>query len=204
VKTVLGGVTYPTKKAVHERCRRMQLGQEPLDDAFLRDLLALHPEVEKKTGCGVARFYVGGNEYGGECFWLERTDGTRTDWSFRVCLYPHLSKQASNVIAAMRVLVAPQVIAFRDAAFAGTELCLCAITHRLIARREAHVALVKRFFAARGQQFDDVQITTSIDGMTGRDIIDPELARAWIEFHGEHARLQVTSAMANMQQGRGK
>lgn len=58
MKMVLGGVTHPTKKAVHERCRRMQLGQEPLDDEFLRDLLALHFEVGKKIGCGVARFYV--------------------------------------------------------------------------------------------------------------------------------------------------
>ena len=98
-----GGRAYPSKKAVKDRCRDLLGLTAPFseeDSSFLADLLALHPEADEKVGCGVVRFYADGDGWGKVCFWLERLDGGKTDWSFLACLDP--PTHVDEVRAAMR------------------------------------------------------------------------------------------------------
>lgn len=94
IPVALGGVRFPTKKKALEHIRSIlysyKIGQtvtDPEHTAVLNDLLARHPEREDKVGSGVVAFFVGdGGEYGGQCFWVRRTDGTTEDFSFVRCL----------------------------------------------------------------------------------------------------------------------
>jgi hypothetical protein len=204
----LAGRDYPTKAAVTAQCRSM-LDGGPVDEVFLLDLLAMHPEYEQKVGVGVARFFVNPDGFGGRCFWLERLDGSKTDWSFRSCLTPPTHEQ--EVRSALRRLVMYQVLEFRDLAIETD--ARCAITGIQVTRHSAHVdhrppktflSLVESFLAEVGLTYENISVQPTKDGSTTTELCDVELARRWQNFHAQHAVLQLTSARANLSQGGGR
>jgi len=204
----LGGESYATKAAVTTRCQSILYGRLPMDWQFLADVLAMHPEAEHKIGVGVARFYVDADGFGGVCFWLERVDGSKTDWSFRACLKAPTHEQ--EVRSALRRLIADHVVSFRDAAVAIDPVC--AITGARVTASTAHVdhkpphtflALVERFLRERGLSYPDVAVRPTEDGSTVTELLDGDLAEAWRVFHAQEAVLQLTSARANLSQGQG-
>ncbi|MER9644734.1 DCL family protein [Mesorhizobium sp. M0239] len=62
------------------------------DAPELRALLRRHDEEREKVGSGIDHFEVGDapDDFGGRCFWIIRTDGSRIDFSFKHCLAPKL------------------------------------------------------------------------------------------------------------------
>lgn len=77
---------FRTKAAALRHFRAMLHHSIPLDQRLLGELLALHPRAAEKVGPGVEHFYVAGAAYGSRCFYVKRTDGTRTDFSYLKCL----------------------------------------------------------------------------------------------------------------------
>lgn len=53
------------------------------DTAFLKAALPRHPEASEKIGVGVDHFKVRSDEYGKQCFWVVRTDGTTDRFSYK-------------------------------------------------------------------------------------------------------------------------
>lgn len=210
---LVNGKRFETKTALTAYCSAM-LKQPSLssdDEAFLACLLDRHPERDQKVGSGVARFFVAPSEHGTRCFWIERTDGSRTEFSYKWCIGS--PKYATEVRAALRELVTDQVVAARDAAFTGGALTRCAITGEAIGSEDAHVdhrppdtflALVERFLAEQALTYDAVAIEPTRDAVTMRELTDRGLAQAWCEFHRTHAVLQVVSKRANLSQGTGR
>jgi hypothetical protein len=207
----LGGQEYTTKKAVKDRCstllRTATISSE--DGAFLLDLLALHPESEQKIGCGVARFYVGKDAYGGPCLWLSRLDGTATDWGTGKCLDPPTHRK--KVHAALRWLVSNQILRFRDVEIGRTQAC--AITGDPITAATCHVDhippntfifLIDLFLQSEKLGYDGILIKPTVDGSTFAELENQELAARWQLFHRENAKLRLTTSHANMSQGSGK
>lgn len=209
---VVLGFPFATKTALLAHCSAM-LKQPTLtldDEQFLVALLEGHPESAQKIGVGVRRVFVNADGFGGRCFWLERVDGSCTDFSFRSCVTPPL--HANEVRMALRQLVTDQIIEFRDATFVASSVA-CAITGELIASDAAHVdhrppdhfiVLVERFLAVHGLTIDAVKVEPTKDGVTSRELTDPVLARAWCTFHREHAVLQIVGKRANLSQGTGR
>ena len=60
----------------------------PGDGIDLSALLKRHNEKDEKIGVGIDHFEVGPapDGFGGKCFWIVRTDGSRIDFSFKHCL----------------------------------------------------------------------------------------------------------------------
>ncbi len=58
------------------------------DAVELNALLQRHDEFGDKVGSGIANFEVdrGPDEYGTQCFWITRTDGSKVDFSYIHCL----------------------------------------------------------------------------------------------------------------------
>lgn len=52
----------------------------------LTDLVAMHPEAHDKIGVGIKDFSVRSGDFGTQCFWVNRVDGTSDKFSFRACL----------------------------------------------------------------------------------------------------------------------
>lgn len=72
-----------------EMLHRYDVGDKVgVDDAkILQAALALHPDAEAKTGCGISHFSVRSADFGTKCFWVNRVDGTTEKFSFRSCIY---------------------------------------------------------------------------------------------------------------------
>ena len=54
--------------------------------SFLCALISRHPRAAEKIGTGLQHFTVELGLYGARCFYLNRVDGSRTDFSYLKCL----------------------------------------------------------------------------------------------------------------------
>ncbi|HPJ83929.1 MAG TPA: DCL family protein [Methanothrix sp.] len=63
------------------------------DQEFLTSALRLRgSEGEQKIGCGIKRIYIGSDGYAKRCFYLERNDGSITDFSYLKCFSGHTKR----------------------------------------------------------------------------------------------------------------
>lgn len=89
---VLNGIEFKFQKDAIDRFRNMlelyRNGQSIAGDDrdMLLALLERHPEADKKIGCGIKRLYKYRTDMPTSCFWIERTDGSRTDFSDRTAI----------------------------------------------------------------------------------------------------------------------
>ena len=56
------------------------------DAEFLIIALKRHPEAESKIGIGPKRFEVRSADYGTQCFWIIRVDGSEERFSYKSCV----------------------------------------------------------------------------------------------------------------------
>jgi len=57
------------------------------EHAFLVAALSKHPEYEEKTGAGISHFTIEkAPDHGTRCFWVNRIDGTKIDFSYKSCI----------------------------------------------------------------------------------------------------------------------
>jgi hypothetical protein len=59
----------------------------PEDEIILSAALAHHAEAATKIGCGIASFSVRSADFGSQCFWVNRTDGTTEKFSISSCIH---------------------------------------------------------------------------------------------------------------------
>lgn len=214
LRYVIDGLEFRTKQAAVEHVRAILYGHEfeqPIVGpafSFLMDLLGRHKSAGQKAGCGVAVIFTRANPLfpNNRGFWLRRTDGTETDFSFWECLSP--SSRDDCVRQAARLEIADQVIRFRDTVFARSDgKITCELTGERIGVGESHVdhvppdtfaAIWERFLDEHGLISDDIDLTESRDGDIGQRIADPELAAAWQQFHWDSATLRVVSRWGNL------
>ena len=56
------------------------------DGAFLAEALKRHPEARTKIGAGGRGFEVRSADYGTQCFWILRIDGSEERFSYKNCV----------------------------------------------------------------------------------------------------------------------
>src|SRR5262245_53446390 len=84
--------------------------------AVMAALLLRHPHAADKIGVGVRALWVRHNIVVPSAgFYVERTDGTFIDFSYRQCLRPATPEHTAKL--AFRIAVADQVAAVKQAAF---------------------------------------------------------------------------------------
>ena len=52
----------------------------------LRILIEKHPRSREKIGSGIKRIFRAKTKHGASCFWIERIDGTKVDFSYLKCI----------------------------------------------------------------------------------------------------------------------
>lgn len=211
----VAGEFFGTQKELVERVQsiiRTSKNKVPLDmidSAFVMNLLERHPDAEQKIGCGVDYLYVNENPmYPGERnrgFYLVRTDGTHTDFSYRECLKPTPHKK--KVFNAMRAAIESDTLAFKNAAFSKSSVLTCPDTGKPITFAGSHVDhvapltfvfLVDNFMSLVGLSFDDIALTPSGDNQFQDKFADKQIEKAWQKYHAENAKLEVVSQWANL------
>lgn len=87
----VGELMFPRKMDATEYFQKMlyryNIGDKvsAADAEILTQLIATHPERTEKVGSGIASFSVRSGDFGTQCFWVNRTDGTIAKFSFRAC-----------------------------------------------------------------------------------------------------------------------
>lgn len=213
----VNGETFRTKDSLIAHIRAMLAryrdGQQldMFDQAFMLDLLKLHPHHDQKVGCGVSHVFVDSNPiYPGNRsrgFYLVRHDGSRTDFSYKECLSP--SSDDNKVFAAMRVAIEPDILAFKNRIFGTASTVRCPVTGEQLTFTTAHVDhrspktfqnLVMMFLRQEGKELADVEVdeTSTYDMMFQDRLADRQLEQRWCMFHNDHADLEVVSKTANL------
>ena len=92
IKIKIGSMVFDTKtKAInyykdifHRYSDRQNIEGKDYND--LLTLVKKHPNSKDKIGSGIRRIYRDKTKHGASCFWIERTDGTKVDFSFLKCI----------------------------------------------------------------------------------------------------------------------
>jgi Protein of unknown function (DUF3223) len=175
--------------------------------SFLCQLVKRHHEAADKIGSGVKYFKVLTNtNYGGKnrCFYLFRTDGTHTDFSYQKCVSTLTPWE--EYTDALRATVMDQIMEAREAAFGNQDEILCPIKNIMITRSVTYIdhtvpdtfaALVERFHDEEWIHEENPPLTEGGDNSCGRRLVDKGLEERWKYFHRMNAKLRVISQEAH-------
>ena len=161
----------------------------PLDTMFFIELLKMRTDGGvTKIGCGIKRMFIRKNKYGGSTLWIERTDGSETDFS----IYKSLDRKTS------RIKLTQNEIDFRKA-------CRTAIVDdkKLLKSKtnlfgDAHhttefEVLVKNFINVYTIDIEKVLFEGHNDGDCEISFADKILEKIWVEYHSTNVSWIVLS-----------
>jgi hypothetical protein len=200
---------FATKAALRSWCAQLlatwpwRLPLPPDVEAVLRDLVARHPAAAEKIGPGIARIVTDSDGWTSTCFWVERVDGTRVEFSYRSCLTAPSRWQ--DVARAGRLVIADQVAAFREAASRIGPLT-CAVSGARLLPHEVtvdhvpprtYVRLLWGCLQTAGLSVADVRLGTTPACGAASTWIDPGQVATWAAFHRTHARLRIVHQAVN-------
>jgi hypothetical protein len=208
----VNGTFFKTKTALTKAIQKIlhadRVGSDlnDSDTDFLVDLVArYHPDPDSKIGCGVKRMWRDRNEYNGVGFYLERIDGTTTDFSFKKCLNP--PTHAQKVEKAARFAVLDQIGRFKMKSFEGDKQPVCLYTKVILSPNDCHVDhepprtfqnLFRVFLKITERNIDLIKLRPRGDNSVYEEFEDKELERHWQAWHEANAKLRVLSRRGNL------
>jgi hypothetical protein len=89
---VIGNLEFARKGDAVEHFKLMLNRYSPgdkvsdADGQVLAILLARHPDAKAKIGTGIVHFNVRSADFGTQCFWVTRSDGSTERFAFRICI----------------------------------------------------------------------------------------------------------------------
>lgn len=187
---------------------------DPQSTLDLRALLNRHPEVEQKVGVGLKNFFVDKDGWGGQCFWLERFDGSKTDFSFRSCIKGQPQSVYKEFTNACRHAVRKDSRKAKEMFFKkyGNEAgqVKCELTGKMISIKEAHVdhippltfeVIVETFVKANDIVPHHNMLSKKEDAQFTSTFVDMELQKNFQSYHQATAKLRILAAKPNLRVG---
>jgi len=168
-----------------------------------------------KTGTGIDHFTRTVNNFKGFAtpgFWVHRTDGTATDFSYISAVKGQPKGPSKEFYDACRAavqadLVAAKLCFFKQHADADGYVP-CEVTGQPTAYKNAHLdhawisfgQIVSGFRASRGwtAEVPDGVVSLPADGQTQSKLIDPSVAKAFVEYHHSIATLRIVFSTVNL------
>ncbi len=182
------------------------------DSGHLAAILANHPEASDKMGCGIARFYKDKVNKWSSCFWLERLDGTKTDFSYRHCIDGKAPTLEHEFLNACRQAVRDDLMAAKadmlDKIGIADRMVQCAVTGEIVPFANAHLdhaapltfeVIVKTFLAAHNITPTREDLSSPQDGQWITRFTNRKLEEMFREYHNRMAVLRIVSQQANAQ-----
>jgi len=211
-----GDFQFPSKDAARqffgEIRRGLELGSTITNPAYaiaVAELFRGHIEHANKAKCGVKRFYVNQapDHPNTTCFWIEREDGSVTDFGFAACVQTigGLNRQS------FRAIVRGQIYAFKDKRLVGCrEMFASDYSGKTFPISEAHVdheiefeEILTRFAAAERIDLEVELLTVSCDAKSEPTWKEEGLASRFLSFH-ERFPLRLVSKRENLSELRRK
>ncbi len=217
---VLNGIEFKFQKDAIEHFKNMlgryQNGQTIADDDrdILLALLERHPEADKKIGCGIKRLYKDRTDMPTSCFWIERTDGSRTDFSYRTAISAKGKSLYQEFLEACRAAVQDDLRLTKKRffeKFADRDGRVeCDITGDKVTIYESHLdhkkpltfqVLVNTFIGANDIEIKPEMLLIDQDAQFQTTIIDLQLKDKFRRYHHKMAQLRVIKAEQNLSLG---
>lgn len=216
----IGQKTFKTKKEAEAFIQSVLYKYPPNnalegdDLAFVCDLLALHPDKDKKIGIGIKSIIIEKETAFNRTshFSVIRMDGSKEDFSFKKCLTPSLNEPLKMFRSSARRTIADQVVFFRDDFFLKNQdingRVRCAITGVSINKNTSHVdhippdtfsKITSDFISVNKIDFSSIKFIESADGI-GRLFKDDDLNSLFSSYHKKVAKLRIVSVLANLRQ----
>ncbi len=216
----VGDMEFRTKNAAKEFFKEMLArysdgeGINEEDSGHLDKLLERHPEAAQKIGCGIKRFYRQRTDKGTSCFWLERTDGRETDFSYPTCVDAKGKSLYQEFAEACREAVQPDLIATKRAYFGehGDDegRVVCDVTGEMIKYDESHLdhkkpmtfQVIVRTFVTANSIIPSRQILSEPrDQQFSTTFTDQDLAKKFRDYHHSLAQVRVIKSLVNLSLG---
>jgi hypothetical protein len=185
----LAGFSFPSKVAAEKRVRSIKEAAQPgtvlteEDLAIVLGALQRHPSCASKVGIGVKAIRVvrNGPELAGTGFEIERRDGTRERFSYRICFGSELRAARDRLAEAFR----PYIFrwAQRHISSNGGDL-ECPLTGERVTIGTSHIDHVTPFRALTPEAV----------------LADRELERRWVGLHNAQAKLRIVSVRGHRDQ----
>lgn len=192
--------------------------EETVDDKdadLLCHLIERHPYAHHKIGCGIKRFYKAKSGKPTSCFWLERLNGTRTDFSLGKCITGRDLSLYQKFAEACREAVAEDLILAKRRFFEknGDEdgRVKCELTGEKVAIHESHLdhkkpmtfqMIVSTFIEAKNIEISPDMLSTPCDGQFAMTFEDKSIEEEFRDYHHritlKHASLRIVKARENL------
>lgn len=213
IPMMLGSKTFRSKQEATDHVRKIlhsavigaSLQGEELE--VIRSLLNNHPDAAIKIGSGVARIETrwNGNAPG---FWIIRTDGTETDFSYKNCFAsnPEAARR-QDFIAAARQAVRPHTEAMQRNFFRDAKNPTCPLLGIPLTQENAHVdhappftfeRIVDAFCSLNAINPEMPGHCLSMDGWMIPTFSSVVVHDNFVSFHNANAKLRVISNEANL------
>lgn len=176
---------------------------------FLNDLLARHPDYKEKFGVGISKFLIGRNTNGDIELNLERVDGSFSDVSWIKCVTGKATTALSNLKAAMRVEIDPQITDFKEENFRAGIICdLCSL--EIYKMNDCNADHIKHFdilaldFIRMYPAYPTVFVDQPLTNKAMFRDEDREYAENWSAYHQNIAELRLVHEKCNLKRTRGR
>jgi hypothetical protein len=217
---IIGDRIFKTQKEAlgYYRCMLGQYRNNQIiqgqDSDDLAALLERHPEAVDKIGCGVKKFYKAPTTKGTSCFWIERRDGTKTDFSFYSCVQAKTKSLYQEFSDACREAVHDDLTLAKKKFFElyGDDkgLVICEVTGESVAIYESHLdhkkpltfqVIVRTFLQAQDINPSRKMLSTGQDAQFTTTFVDQEIEAMFRNYHRKVADLRILKAKINLSLG---
>ncbi len=184
------------------------------DHDMLLALIERHPEAVQKIGKGVKRFFKSPTDMGTSCFWIERIDGTKTDFSYITAVKAKGKSLYQEFTEACRNSVGPDLTNSKQEFFKEhgdkNGQVTCEITHQKVAIYESHLdhkspltfqVIVSLFISANNISISKEMLSASTDGQFQTELLDQNIKDKFIKYHHNVADLRVIADYKNLSLG---
>lgn len=181
---------------------------------MLTSLIKRHPEAEKKIGCGIKRLYKAPTDKGTSCFWIERLDSTKTDFSYGKAITSKNKSLEQEFKDACRNAVELSLKASKEKFFkeyADENGCVeCEVSKTKVAVYESHLdhkkpltfeVIVETFIKANKIEVTEDMLSLGKDGQFQTEFRDLEIKERFIKYHASVAKLRIIKANINLKLG---
>ncbi|MBG1269427.1 DCL family protein [Nostoc sp. WHI] len=184
------------------------------DHEMLLALIERHPEADKKIGCGVKRLYKDRTDMPTSCFWIEREDGSKTDFSYPTAIAAREKSLYQEFFEACRNAVQDDLKKTKEQFFGKfadeTGKVKCDITGEKVAIYESHLdhkkpltlqVIVNTFLAANEIEIKPEMLSLSQDAQFQTTFLDIEIKDKFKRYHHKIADLRIIKTELNLSLG---
>lgn len=210
----IGQLLFKTKKYLINHIRKILYSYD-LNEfvskehfSFLCNLISRHRWADQKIGCGIKSIQIQeAKPWKNRCFFIERIDDTKTDFSFMQCITSPADWHRQDFLKACRATISHQVIDFKKNFFSSPNIKTCSLSGELLSIKDSHVdheppntfrVIVENWLALRNLNINSIEISGYDDNDTEKRFINKETEKDFAEYHSKIASLRVISVKTNL------